>query len=218
MRKVSLCPSPDLYGKNKIFLSWMADGLTALASSAVRPAMKAHCDTLLAIRGHSGNGFRGGSSPPAGQKNNKRMDRQMFMKDDVRGQLVSKDALIKGGIFTEVSYRSQKSRRRLEEIVLNQGRWVLLDSLTDVTRRKVRAAFATLTSGYEQQLLAVDAVGEDCTPLAVEFTADSLVISEPFVRATIESYMRTHYSAFSWAYLDAGLSAESVKGLSLIHI
>lgn len=190
----------------------MADGLTALASSAVRPAMKAHCDTLLAIRGHSGNGFRGGSSPPAGQKNNKRMDRQMFMKDDVRGQLVSKDALIKGGIFTEVSYRSQKSRRRLEEIVLNQGRWVLLDSLTDVTRRKVRAAFATLTSGYEQQLLAVDAVGEDCTPLAVEFTADSLVISEPFVRATIESYMRTHYSAFSWAYLDAGLSAESVKG------
>ena len=84
-------------------------------------------------------------------KKRKSMDRQVFMTDEVRKQLISKNALIKGGIFTEVSYRSQKSRRRLEEIVLNQGRWVLLDSLTDVTRRKVRAAFATLISGYEQQ-------------------------------------------------------------------
>ncbi len=110
------------------------------------------------------------------------MDKKVFMTDEVKRQLIS------------------------------NGRWVLLDSLTEVTRRKIKAAFATLTSGYEQHLLAMDAIGKDCTPAAVEFTAETLVISEPFVRKTIENYMRTHYSAFSWAYLDAGLNADSVKG------
>lgn len=136
----------------------------------------------------------------------------VFMTDEVKRQLISKEALIDSGVFTESSYSTQKNKKRLEEIILNKERWVLLDSLTPVTRKKVKAAFATMTSDYERQLLAVDAIGEDCTPLAVEFTADSLVISEPFVRNTIETYMRTHYSVYSWAYLDAGLSTESVKG------
>ncbi|NDW10476.1 transposase [Dysgonomonas sp. 520] len=56
--------------------------------------------------------------------------------------------------------------------------------------------------------------GLDCVPTAIEFTAESLQINEPFIRSGIETYINSHYTVYTWAYLDAGLHSESVKGYS----
>lgn len=139
------------------------------------------------------------------------MQQELFI--DAQGRLmISKQHLLLKGIYTEVSYRNQKSKGRLEDVKNDDGRWVFVDSLTSVTKAKVIEKFANLKNEYSQLLLSATNAGEDCAPMAVEFTAESLHINEPFIRSTIESYMNTHYTLYTASYLDLGLHSNSVKG------
>jgi len=139
------------------------------------------------------------------------MQQELFI--DPQGRLmISKQHLLLKGIYTEVSYRNQKSKGRLEDVKNDDGRWVFVDSLTSVTKAKVIEKFANLKNEYSQLLLSATNAGEDCAPMAVEFTAESLHINEPFIRSTIESYMNTHYTLYTASYLDLGLHSNSVKG------
>ncbi|MFV0330928.1 MAG: transposase family protein [Dysgonomonas sp.] len=128
--------------------------------------------------------------------------------------LVNKDALLLNRVFTEASYRNQKSKGRFEEYDNDGAKWVYIDSLTDVSREKVKRTFTKLSGEYSQLLQSMDDSGMDCVPTAIEFTAETLQINEPFIRSAIETYMNTHYSVYTWAYLDAGLHSDSVKGYS----
>ncbi len=157
------------------------------------------------------NGSWGGSIPPIGT--NYSIDMQDFQTDNGR-LLIKKDALIENGIYTEVSYRNQKSKGRFQEIVFDNNKVVILGSLPEQTRKKVLDKYSQLTSEYTQLMLASQAVGVDCSKMAVEFTADALQINEPFIRSSIESYVFANYSAYTWAYLEAGLHSDSVKGYS----
>lgn len=128
--------------------------------------------------------------------------------------LISKNALLINGIFSDASYRKTKSLKRLEEISFNHEKWVFADKLTNVTRKKVMDKFSRITSEYSHLLQSMDAQGIDCVPTAIEFTAESLQINEPFIRSAIETYINSHYTIYTWAYLDAGLHSDSVKGYS----
>ncbi len=139
---------------------------------------------------------------------------QQLYVDNTGRLLINKDALINKGIYTDASYRKTKSKKGFEEIKDNTGKWVFVDSLTSVTRDKVVKIFSNITNEYSQLLKALTYSGEECTPIAIEFTAESLQINEPFIRSSIEMYMNTHYSLYSHAYMDLGLSAKSVKGYS----
>ena len=138
---------------------------------------------------------------------------QLFI-DSTGRLLVNKQALLLKGVFTEVSYRTQKSRKRLEDKKIDKDKWVFVDSLTTVTREKVITIFSNLKSEYSQLLKSLSSFGEDCTTIAVEFTAESLQINEPFIRSSVEMYMNTHYTLYSYAYMDLGLHSKSVKGYS----
>jgi hypothetical protein len=139
------------------------------------------------------------------------MQQELFI--DPQGRLmISKQHLLLKGIYTEVSYRNQKSKGRLEDVKMENGRYVFVDSLTSVTKAKVIEKFANLKNEYSQLLRTATNAGEDCAPMAVEFTAESLQINEPFIRSTIESYMSTHYTLYTASYLDLGLHSNSVKG------
>jgi len=133
---------------------------------------------------------------------------------DPSGRLmISQQALLNKKIFTsDSSYRSQKRKGRLEDVKIDGMKWVFVDSLTRVSREKVLDRFADITRDYKHLLNDMTSLGEDCAPLAVEFTAESLQINEPFIRSTIEMYMNTHYIVYTGAYLDLGLHSNSVKG------
>ena len=137
---------------------------------------------------------------------------QQLYIDPTGRLLIHKQALLSKGVFTEGSYRKTKSTKGLEETANNSGRWVFIDSLTSVTRDKVVRIFSSLKSEYAQLLKSLSMAGEDCAPMAVEFTAESLQINEPFIRSSIEMYMNTHYTLYSYAYMDLGLHSKSVKG------
>ena len=128
--------------------------------------------------------------------------------------MINKDALLINRIFTESSYRKTKSLERLQEIDRDGTKWVYIDSLTDVSREKVKRTFSKLSGEYSQLLQSMDDSGMDCVPTAIEFTAETLQINEPFIRSAIETYMDSHYIAYTWAYMDAGLHSDSVKGYS----
>lgn len=128
--------------------------------------------------------------------------------------LINKDALLINRIFTESSYRNQKSKGRFQECDKDGVKWVYIDSLTDVSRDKVKRTFSKLSGEYSQLLQSMDDAGMDCVPTAIEFTAETLQINEPFIRSAIETYMNSHYPVYTWAYMDAGLHSDSVKGYS----
>lgn len=129
--------------------------------------------------------------------------------------LVNKQALLLNGIFSDDnSYRKAKSQGRLNDVKETDGRWVFVDSLTEVTQAKVKDTFRKIAGEYASMLDGMSMAGFDCTTTAVEFTAESLQINEPFIRSSIEIYLNSHYSAYTWAYLDAGLHSASVKGYS----
>lgn len=138
---------------------------------------------------------------------------QTFFVDPKGRLLVSKQALLNGGIYTENSYRNQKSKGRIKDVKHDDGqRWVFIDSLTHISREKVINRFTEIAEKYTELMNDVSASGGDTTRLAVEFTAESLQINEPFIRSSIELYMNTHYPVYTSAYLDLGLNSNSVKG------
>ena len=125
--------------------------------------------------------------------------------------LILKEALI-GTVYTDVSYRNQKSKGRFQEVLVDNQRMVVLTTLPEQTRKKILDNYEKLASGYTELMLASQAVGVDCSKMAVEFTAETLHINEPFIISSIESYISSNYSAYTWAYLEAGLHSDSVKG------
>ena len=137
---------------------------------------------------------------------------QEFTTDNSGRLLISKETLLISNIYTDVSYRSAKSKDRFEEIKHQSAQYVAMDSLPEQTRRKVLNKYENIISKYSQLLLATSAMDLDCAPMAVEMTADVLRINEPFIRSSIETYIATHYTVYTSAYLDAGLHSDSVKG------
>lgn len=136
----------------------------------------------------------------------------IFLTNDAGKLLVRKEALIENGIYSEVSYRSGKSKKRFSETIFNENKYVLLESLPDPTKKTVICKLNKFNREYTQQLLAMEGLGLDTVPTAVEFTADILQLNEPFIRSSIQTYMNTHYTVYTRAYLDAGLNSRSVKG------
>ena len=137
----------------------------------------------------------------------------MNVTTDSQGRLlVSKDALIEDSIYSNLSYRSAKSQKRFQEIEHQNNNFVLLESLPEQTRKKVIEKYKLVQCNYTQLLLASNAAGLDCAPMAVSFTADTFNINEPFIRSSIETYINTNYTRFTWAYMDFNLHSESVKG------
>lgn len=128
--------------------------------------------------------------------------------------LVAKDALLLKGIYTEGAYRTSKSRGAFQEIDVKEDKYVILKSLPAFKQKNVHETFKKISSEYSQLLQSMDASGIDYVPTAIEFTAETLQINEPFIRSAIETYMNTHYTIYTWAYLDAGLHSDSVKGYS----
>lgn len=126
--------------------------------------------------------------------------------------LVSKDALLANRIFTKTSYRSGKSKKRIEEIDYNTEKWVFVDSLAEPTKNKVRTTFSRIAGEYARMLDSMDVAGPDTVPTTIEFTAETLHINQPFIRSAIETHLNSRYSAYTWAYLDAGINSDSVKG------
>ena len=126
--------------------------------------------------------------------------------------LVSKQVLLTNGVVTDTSYRTLKSRGKLKDIQDENGKWVLLNSLTAVTREKVVKVFSDIQNEYTQLLRSMSSNGEECTAVAVGFTADSLQINEPFIRSSIETYTNTHYTIYVDHYMSLGLHSQSVKG------
>lgn len=136
----------------------------------------------------------------------------IFATDDAQKMLVSKEALLASGVYTRNGYKNQKSRGRFQETIFDQSKYVLLDSLPSLTLKQVIAKLGQSCRSYTQQLLSLDALGYDPTPAAIEFTADTLQINESFIRRGIENHLKTHYTSYTAAYLDAGLHSHSVKG------
>lgn len=62
---------------------------------------------------------------------------QAFVTDISGRLLISKDVLIENKIYTSDSYRTQKSKKRLTEVINNGASYVFADSLTPQTRDKV---------------------------------------------------------------------------------
>jgi hypothetical protein len=147
------------------------------------------------------------------QKLIKTMQQEFYINSKGR-LLVGKYALLQKGVFTDSSYRVSKSLKRLEEITENSQKWVYVDSLSEVTRRKLTDKFSRLTGEYKKLLEDMKSLGLDCTQPAVQFTAESLHINEPFIRSAIETYINSHYTAYTYAYFDLGLHPESIKGYS----
>jgi len=137
---------------------------------------------------------------------------QAFVTDISGRLLISKDVLIENKIYTSDSYRTQKSKKRLTEVTNNGAPYVFADSLTPQTRDKVKRVFSNIKGEYAALLRTIDNSGEDCIPVAIQFTAESLHINESFIRSAIETHINSHYPAYTWAYLDAGLHSDSVKG------
>jgi len=128
--------------------------------------------------------------------------------------LITKDALLHNGIYNDGSYRTSKSRGSFEEQEIDSNKYVVLQSLPSSKKKDVYKTFTKLSGEYSQLLQSMDDAGMDCVPTAIEFTAETLQINEPFIRSAIETYMNSHYSVYTWAYLDAGLHSDSVKGYS----
>lgn len=140
------------------------------------------------------------------------MQQQLISVDQSGKLLISKQGLLLKGVFSECSYRKTKSLRKLVEVMDNGTKYVQLDSLTRVSQDKVIRIFSKLKTEYANLLTAMGHSGEDCAHSAVEFTADLLEINEPFIKASIDSYMNSHYALYSAAYMDLGLHSNSVKG------
>lgn len=128
--------------------------------------------------------------------------------------LISKQALLTNKVFTDGSYRVQKNRYDIEDIKDNNDRLVFFDTLPEPKQKIVRQTFAKIAGEYAHLLQSMDDSGMDCVPTAIEFTAESMQINEPFIRSAIETYINSHYTVYTWAYLDAGLHSDSVKGYS----
>lgn len=139
---------------------------------------------------------------------------QVFQVHETGKVLISKQALLLKGIYTDGSYRANKSRYKIEDIKDKKDRWIFLDTIPSSKQSLIKETFRQISAEYFQQLQSLNNSGIDCSPVAVEFTAESLHINEPFIRSTIEMYINTHYSLYTWAYLDAGLHSDSVKGYS----
>lgn len=139
------------------------------------------------------------------------MRNQIFV--DQKGQLmISKDALISHGIYTDNSYRKTKSIGNLSDTKIDGIRYVYVNKMTKQTRERVYDTFNELIKQYGSMIKDAEAAGEDTAQLAVDFTAETLHINEPFIRSAIETHMNTHYTAFTDCYLDLGLNSRSVKG------
>ncbi len=140
----------------------------------------------------------------------------MTMQDliiDNRGALlVNKNAIMRKGVYSDVSYRASKSRERFSEVVYEGSKWVVYSSLPPVTRDKVMSIFSGISARHAEMLNMVNDAGENCVPVAVGITAESLSINEPFIRSSLEAYMGSHYMVYTSTYLDMGISASSVKG------
>ncbi len=135
-----------------------------------------------------------------------------FTTDNKGRLLVNKLTLLQNDFYTETSYRSGKTRNRFEEVQLNADRYVVLGSLPPATRERILAKFEHIRNQYTQALLATEAAGGDCVPLAVNFTADTLQINEAFIRSGLETFINTRYTMFLDAYIDLGLHSDSMKG------
>ena len=137
---------------------------------------------------------------------------QGFYVNDSGRLMVQKDMLLSMAVYTDNSYRKTKSIGGLREVKRNDGRWVFVDSLSTVSREKVLNKFSELTGEYKKVLNEVSLAGDDPAQIAVEFTAESLHINEPFIRSSIETYIISNYVAFTGIYLEFGLNSKSVKG------
>lgn len=126
--------------------------------------------------------------------------------------MVDKEMLLQQDILSPTSYRSLKSRGSIEEITDHARKLVFVDSFSDITRKKLTDKFSELTGEYKKLLTGLESSGLDCTHPAVKFTAESLNINEPFIRSAIETYMKSHYTAYTVTYFELNLSTESIKG------
>lgn len=126
--------------------------------------------------------------------------------------LVRKDALIQRGIYSDVSYRKQKSIGRFEEVKQSDDRWVVYDSMPEMTRHKVTRVFSALSREHLRILEVASQTGGNVAQAAVDVTAQSLSINEPFMQSEINTYMNTHYMLYTGNYLDMRIPADSVKG------
>jgi hypothetical protein len=126
--------------------------------------------------------------------------------------LASREALLSWGVYTDTSYRSLKSRNQFSEVSCGGGKYVLLETLPERSRKSAISIIQKSNAGLAQLLLESTSMGIDCTPIAVEATAETLEINEPFVRAAIETYMNTQYTLYVGAYMDAGINSNSIKG------
>jgi len=140
------------------------------------------------------------------------MEQNIFKTDRDGKLLVNKEALLRNGIYTDLSYRTNKSRGKMQEILSGADKYVLLESLPEQTRRLTVSKLSRFNTEYTQLLLATGGVGSDCVPAAIEFTAETLDINEPFIKSGIESHINTHYTLYVSAYMDAGLNSASLKG------
>ena len=136
----------------------------------------------------------------------------VFTTDNSGKLLVSKEALLLNGIYTDTSYRKSKCIKRFQEVEKEKNKYILVESLPEQTRKLTISKLKKFNSEYTQLLLASEGMGVDCVPAAIEFTAETLEINEPFIRSAIEIHINTHYTIYTWAYLDAGLHSNSVKG------
>lgn len=110
------------------------------------------------------------------------------------------------------TYRKTKSLGRLSEITYNDEKWVVADSLSTMTYKKASSILSEVDSKYRILLKNMDSAGLDCTRTAVEFTAETLAINEPFIKSSIIKYMNAHYGNYITAYMELGLNSNSVKG------
>lgn len=126
--------------------------------------------------------------------------------------LVRRDALIHNGVYSHSSYRKQKSVGRFDEVLLNDDKWVVFDSIPEVTRYKITRIFAAISREHLRILEVTKSVGGDIVRAAVDVTSQSLNINEPFMRSALDTYMNTHYMLYTGTYLDQRIPANSVKG------
>lgn len=131
---------------------------------------------------------------------------------DTTGRLlIRKDLMIYNNVYSEVSYRKQKSIGRFDEIHVDGDRWVLFDSLPPVTRKKVVNVFSLLSSEHRQLLEMAEAEGGNAVGAAIEVTAQTLNVNEPFIRSAIDTYVNTHYMLHTELYLNYNMPSASVK-------
>lgn len=140
------------------------------------------------------------------------MNMEVFTVDNNGKLLISTKAFLLKGISTPGSYRSMKSQGRLSEVEYNGSKWVLAESMTATTYRKAVEKLGQIQSEYTRLLVEMDAEGIDCTRTAVEFTASTFSINEPFIKSSIVKYINAHSGTYLPFYLESGISSDSVKG------